>query len=114
MQIQALLPLVPFYILWSSLVPSVVSRPVEDNKQYKILDQETDDFVEKVLKDWKSPGGVAIAFVRRDETGKWVDIETKGYGTATATGTKVTPETMFNIGSNSKVSTSGGVLTYRC
>jgi CubicO group peptidase (beta-lactamase class C family) len=106
MQIQALLSLLPFYILWASLIPSALARPVEDTQQYKFLDQETDDFINKVLKDWKSPGGVAVAFVRRDETGKWVDIETKGYGTATATGTPVTPETMFNIGSNSKVCSS--------
>jgi CubicO group peptidase (beta-lactamase class C family) len=70
--------------------------------QNALLNEETDAFINQVLKDFNSPGGAAVALVRRDDQGTWV-VETKGYGIATANGSKVTENTLFAIGSNSKV-----------
>ncbi|KAF8064240.1 beta-lactamase/transpeptidase-like protein [Lyophyllum atratum] len=71
----------------------------------KILDDETEKFVNQILMDWKSPGGLSIAFVKKNEQGDWVNIETKGYGRANAAGAKVTENTLFNMASNSKLFT---------
>ena len=68
-----------------------------------LLNDELDAFVNRVLQDWNSPGGVAIAVVRLDSQGSWV-TETRGYGMATINGAKVTEKTLFSLGSNSKVS----------
>ena len=67
-----------------------------------ILSPEIDDFVNDILAEWNSPGGVAVAVVRMDGQGGWL-VETKGYGIATVNGSKVAPDTIFSIGSNSKV-----------
>ncbi|KAF7338713.1 Beta-lactamase class penicillin binding protein [Mycena sanguinolenta] len=67
-----------------------------------ILSSEIDVFVNDLLAEWNSPGGVAVAVVRMDGQGGWL-VETKGYGIATANGSKVTPDTMFSVGSNSKL-----------
>ncbi|KAG5633804.1 hypothetical protein H0H81_005188, partial [Sphagnurus paluster] len=96
MRLQALLNLVPFYILYSS-IPLVLAQT-----QNLILDAETDAFINNVLADWKSPGGAAVAFVMKNDRNEWVDIEYKGYGRATESGTKMTEKTTFNVGSNSK------------
>ncbi|KAF8064271.1 beta-lactamase/transpeptidase-like protein [Lyophyllum atratum] len=64
-----------------------------------------DAFINDLLAEWKSPGGAAVAFVRKNDQGKWVDVETKGYGRATASGKNMTENTTFNIGSNSKLFT---------
>ncbi|KAG5639773.1 hypothetical protein H0H81_000053 [Sphagnurus paluster] len=96
MRLQALLSLVPFYILYSS-IPAVLAQA-----QNLILDAETDAFINNVLADWKSPGGAAVAFVMKNDRNEWVDIEYKGYGRATESGTKMTEKTTFNVGSNSK------------
>ncbi|KAJ7101414.1 beta-lactamase/transpeptidase-like protein [Mycena belliarum] len=66
-----------------------------------VLNSDIDSFVAKILSEWNSPAGVAVAVVRKDGKGGWV-LETKGYGNAKADGTKVTPDTMFSIGSESK------------
>lgn len=98
MRLQSLLNLVPFYLLLINL-PQTFSQ----GTQSPILDQKTDTFINGILKDWNSPGGVAVAVVKMNEQGEWVNVETKGYGRATASGTPVTANTTFNIGSNSKV-----------
>jgi CubicO group peptidase (beta-lactamase class C family) len=66
-----------------------------------ILTSDIDTFVADILHEWNSPAGVAVAVVRQDGQGGWA-IETKGYGTAKSDGTKVTPDTLFSIGSESK------------
>ncbi|KAJ6566564.1 beta-lactamase/transpeptidase-like protein [Mycena capillaripes] len=70
-----------------------------------ILTSEIDADIESILKSFKSPGGAAVAIVRRSEQGSW-DVETKGYGIAKGDGSKVTSETLFAIASNSKVFTT--------
>ncbi|KAJ7827207.1 hypothetical protein B0H13DRAFT_1480021, partial [Mycena leptocephala] len=47
-----------------------------------ILNSEVDASIESILKSFKSPGGVAVAVVRRSEQGFGWDVETKGYGIA--------------------------------
>ncbi|KAF8879112.1 beta-lactamase/transpeptidase-like protein [Infundibulicybe gibba] len=67
-----------------------------------VLDTAMETFVNQILTEWGSPGGIAIAVVRRSSQGGW-NVETKGYGTAKADGTKVNEKTLFAIGSNSKL-----------
>ncbi|KAG6904654.1 hypothetical protein DXG01_008346 [Tephrocybe rancida] len=97
MLLQTLISLVPFYLLLTSTVSA--------QKTNEILDAQTDRFVNQILMDWKSPGGLAIAYVKKDAQGSWVNIETKGYGCATASGKNVTEKTLFNMASNSKLFT---------
>ncbi|KAJ6463412.1 beta-lactamase/transpeptidase-like protein, partial [Mycena sanguinolenta] len=67
-----------------------------------VLTPEIDTFVANILADWNSSAGVAVTVVRQDGQGGWI-VETKGYGTAKADGTPVTPDTLFSIGSESKL-----------
>ncbi|KAJ7431232.1 beta-lactamase/transpeptidase-like protein [Mycena latifolia] len=67
-----------------------------------ILTSEIDTFIANILAEWNSPAGVAVAVVRQDGQGGWI-VETKGYGNAKADGTKVTDDTLFSIGSESKL-----------
>lgn len=67
-----------------------------------VLTPEIDAFINGLLSDWSSPGGLSVAVVRKAANGTW-DVETKGYGLAKADGTNVTDRTLFSIGSNSKV-----------
>lgn len=66
-----------------------------------ILTPQVDAFINNVLADWNTAGGAGVAVVRMDGNGGWL-IETKGYGAAKADGTKVNPDTIFSLGSNSK------------
>ncbi|KAF7338792.1 Beta-lactamase class penicillin binding protein [Mycena sanguinolenta] len=50
-----------------------------DSNGTTILNPEVDAAVNAILADWNTPGGVAIAAVRMDDSGGW-QIETKGYG----------------------------------
>ncbi|KAJ7075673.1 beta-lactamase/transpeptidase-like protein [Mycena belliarum] len=88
--------LLSFFALTPLLVPfaSAVNNGT-------VLNSDIDSFVAKILSEWNSPAGVAVTVVRKDGKGGWV-LETKGYGNAKADGTKVTPDTMFSIGSESK------------
>ncbi len=67
-----------------------------------ILTTQVDEYINKVLGDWGTNGGVAVDVVRLDSQGN-AKIETKGYGKDRIDGTKVTENTIFGIGSNSKV-----------
>ncbi|KAJ7475508.1 beta-lactamase/transpeptidase-like protein [Mycena galericulata] len=77
-----------------------ISASAADNST--ILSPTIDTFINDLLTEWNSPAGVAVAVVRMDGEGGW-SVETKGYGIANANGTKVTPDTIFSIGSNSKL-----------
>ncbi|THU79478.1 beta-lactamase/transpeptidase-like protein [Dendrothele bispora CBS 962.96] len=77
--------------------PSSTPRTVQN-----VLTPEFDLFVEQTLDDWNSSGGVSIAVVQMNADGIW-NVENKGYGTAKGDGSKVTEDTYFSIGSNSKL-----------
>jgi CubicO group peptidase (beta-lactamase class C family) len=77
--------------------------PFATSKAEDILDSQTDDFINHILKDWNSPGGLGIAVVRRD--GDDWRVETKGYGKGKLDGTAISPDSRFCIASNSKVGT---------
>ncbi|KAF5382272.1 hypothetical protein D9757_008953 [Collybiopsis confluens] len=63
-------------------------------------------FIDDILHEWRSPGGVSVALVQRDAaSGTWT-IETEGYGIAKADGTTVNENTQFAIASNSKLFTA--------
>lgn len=67
----------------------------------KVLGPTIDKFIDNILTEWDCLG-IAVAVVRRKPDGSW-NVETKGYGKATLDGTPVTEETLFQIGSNTKV-----------
>ena len=68
-----------------------------------LLNANISAFINQLLTDYESPGGIGIAVVSQDSSGTW-NVETKGYGVATlADGSNVTENTLFAIGSNSKV-----------
>ncbi|KAF8191527.1 beta-lactamase/transpeptidase-like protein [Mycena galopus ATCC 62051] len=94
------------YFLLQALIlaslPVLFSLQQPFQSRAPILTSEIDASIESILKSFKSPGGVAVATVRRSEHGSW-DVETKGYGIAKGDGTKVTSETLFALASNSKL-----------
>ncbi|GLB41349.1 putative beta-lactamase [Lyophyllum shimeji] len=89
----------------SSLVPLLLSASTLSQNVSNVLNANTEAFISQVLADWNSAGGFAVAVVRRDASGAW-QVETKGYGIATADGGKMTEHTRFNIASNSKLFTA--------
>ncbi|KAJ7742546.1 hypothetical protein B0H16DRAFT_1251218, partial [Mycena metata] len=66
-----------------------------------LLNAKIDAAISSILQNFKSPGGVGVAVVQKSRENGWV-VETKGHGIAKVDGTKVTSDTLFNIGSNSK------------
>ncbi|KAJ7452152.1 beta-lactamase/transpeptidase-like protein [Mycena galericulata] len=78
------------------------STTAQSTSNGTVLNSDIDTFVTNILAEWNSPGGIAVAVVRQDGQGEWI-VETKGYGNAKADGTKVTPDTLFSIGSESKL-----------
>lgn len=76
----------------------------------QILTPEIDTFINNLLSEWNVAGGAAIAVVRLDQNNNWT-IETKGYGNAKGDGTKVDSNTIFSLGSNSKVRASNYTVT---
>ncbi|KAI3614262.1 beta-lactamase [Moniliophthora roreri] len=67
-----------------------------------VLTSQVDSFINGLLAEWGSPGGISVAVVSPHTDGTWV-VETKGYGTAKLSdNSSVTPDTLFPIASNSK------------
>ncbi|KAJ7575150.1 beta-lactamase/transpeptidase-like protein [Mycena floridula] len=92
-------------MLWIlALVALVVAEQAQNNtpSASPILNTDIDKFIQDVLAEWNSPGGISVAVVKKADDGTWL-TETKGYGVAQRDGSKVTPETIFAIGSNSKL-----------
>jgi CubicO group peptidase (beta-lactamase class C family) len=99
MRFLRLLTFFPFLLLGGS--PAVLHARAQGSPG-KILTDDIDTFINHLLADWTSPGGAAVAVVKLNDQDEW-NVETKGYGIATANGTKVTENTRFAIASNSKV-----------
>jgi hypothetical protein len=70
--------------------------------QQELITPELDTWISGLLKEWNSPGGLSVAVVKQHDDDEWV-VETRGYGLAREDGTKVDENTLFGIGSNSKV-----------
>ncbi|KAJ7065138.1 beta-lactamase/transpeptidase-like protein [Mycena belliarum] len=79
------------------------------HSQQTLITAELDLYVESQLTYWNS-SGLAVAVVRKDETfpGGW-NIAFGSYGKARADGTRVTPDTVFAIASDSKLFLAMGV-----
>lgn len=95
--------LLQFVALCSCFVSPFANALAQQPPSPPILNAEIDAFINDLLTDWNSPGGVSVAVVRKTGNDTW-NVETKGYGVAKADGTNVTAQTLFAIGSNSKVS----------
>ncbi|KAJ7575075.1 beta-lactamase/transpeptidase-like protein [Mycena floridula] len=94
-------------MLWiSALVALTLGAQAEQiafaSPEKTILNTKIDKFVQDVLAEWNSPAGISVAVVKKADDGTWL-TETKGYGVAQRDGSKVTTETLFAIGSNSKL-----------
>ncbi|KAJ6609281.1 beta-lactamase/transpeptidase-like protein [Mycena sp. CBHHK59/15] len=87
-------------LCFNSLASATTNSIRSNNTQ--ILTPEVDAFINNILADWNSAGGAGVAVVRMDGQGGWL-IETKGYGVAKVDGTKINPDTIFPMGSNSKL-----------
>ncbi|KAJ7136758.1 beta-lactamase/transpeptidase-like protein [Mycena epipterygia] len=78
----------------------ILAYPTETSAP--ILNARLDDAIWDILKEFKTPGGLAVAVVRKTAEGTW-QLEIKGYGNASLAGDKITGNTLFTIGSNSKL-----------
>ncbi|KXN88233.1 Protein flp [Leucoagaricus sp. SymC.cos] len=94
---KAFLGLLP---LISRLNPLLPAARAEGER---LITPDLDSFIESVIQQWDL-SGLAIGLVRRDATSLtgWYQ-EFASYGAAKADGTLVTPDTVFAIGSNSKL-----------
>ncbi|EEB99911.1 hypothetical protein MPER_00282, partial [Moniliophthora perniciosa FA553] len=82
------------------LLSSVVAQ--NSTSTSPVLSSEVDTFIQDLLKEWGTPGGVSVAVVRLGSSGSW-EVETKGYGVARVQdGLNFTADTVLSIGSNSK------------
>ena len=87
------------YIFLSVILPHALALAVDG----PVLNSNISAFINQLLTEYESPGGIGVAVVRQDVSGTW-NVETQGYGVATlVNGSKVTENTLFPIGSNSKV-----------
>lgn len=93
------LKIIPFYLLYSS---ASVLKTFAQSSDSNVLNSDFEAFMNQLLADWNSPGGAAVAVVRKTEQGTW-NVETRGYGVAKGDGSKVNENTLFAIASNSKV-----------
>ncbi|KAJ7575124.1 beta-lactamase/transpeptidase-like protein [Mycena floridula] len=94
-------------MLWISALDSLAvtvhaQNTTSASPEKTILNTDIDKFIQDVLAEWNSPAGLSVAVAKKADDGTWL-TETKGYGVAKHDGSKVTGETMFAIGSNSKV-----------
>ena len=87
------------YLILCTILPHVLALGVDG----PVLNNNISAFIYQLLAEYESPGGIGVAVVSQDSSGTW-NVETKGYGVATlADGSNVTENTLFAIGSNSKV-----------
>ncbi|KAF8193266.1 beta-lactamase/transpeptidase-like protein [Mycena galopus ATCC 62051] len=77
-------------------------QPFSLSNEPPVFSERLDSAILDILEEFKTPGGVGVAVVRKTAQGTW-NLESKGYGNATLQGHKVTADTLFSIGSNSKL-----------
>ncbi|THV07964.1 beta-lactamase/transpeptidase-like protein [Dendrothele bispora CBS 962.96] len=100
-QVFVLLTSLGICVVYARQVPLNTTQ-ASHNRTRNVLTPKIDHFVEQILNDWNSAAGVGLAVVQMNEDKTW-NVETKGYGTAKGDGSKVTEDTYFFIGSNSKL-----------
>ncbi|PFH48917.1 hypothetical protein AMATHDRAFT_148822 [Amanita thiersii Skay4041] len=90
-------------ILYNGLIYALQQPFNADSNPRKLISPNVDAYVNSMLAGWNS-SGLAVAVVRRDDTapGGW-HREFASYGIAKDDGTPVTPDTLFSIGSDSKL-----------
>jgi len=87
------------YLFLSIILPHALALGADG----PVLNSNISAFINQLLTEYGSPGGIGVAVVGKTPSGTW-NVETKGYGIATlANGNNVTENTLFAIGSNSKV-----------
>ncbi|KAI3606052.1 beta-lactamase class penicillin binding protein [Moniliophthora roreri] len=83
------------------LLPSVLAQ--NSTSTSPILSPKIDIFIQDLMKEWGTPGGVSVAVVRLGSSEEW-QVETKGYGVAKLQdGTNFTADTLLSMCSNSKL-----------
>ena len=96
-------PPFPFSAILCLFFPIILPGALALNGDGPVLNANISAFIYQLLAEYESPGGIGVAVVSQDSNGTW-NVETKGYGVATlADGSNVTENTLFSIGSNSKV-----------
>ncbi|KAJ7243609.1 beta-lactamase/transpeptidase-like protein [Mycena haematopus] len=93
-------------LICAATVPNVEQQPLffdGSPNRAKILNARVDAAIHSILKDFNIPGGVSVAVVHKSQDSSGWRVETKGYGLAKVDGTRVTEDTLFGIGSNSKL-----------
>jgi len=89
--------------LFSALPYLVLSIALALTTDGPILSSNVSAFINQLLTEYGSPGGIGVAVVGKTAGRTW-NIETKGYGVTTLVdGSSVTENTLFAISSNSKV-----------
>ncbi|KAJ7487901.1 beta-lactamase/transpeptidase-like protein [Mycena latifolia] len=102
MHLSRVLLLVSFSGLAAAAAVSDFQQPLYLPENAPVLNARLDAAILDILHEYKTPGGVGVAVVRKTPEGTW-KLESKGYGNATVDGAKVTADTLFAIGSNSKL-----------
>ncbi|KAJ6563803.1 beta-lactamase/transpeptidase-like protein [Mycena capillaripes] len=77
-------------------------QPISLADETPILNARLETAIWDILREFKTPGGVGVALVRKTAQGTW-QLESTGYGNATSHGDPITRDTLFPIGSNSKL-----------
>ncbi|KAF8309918.1 beta-lactamase/transpeptidase-like protein, partial [Clavulina sp. PMI_390] len=103
--------LLHFWHVWASVLflastnaHQIPLEAVFDKPSPGLHSESLDQFVHNVMQEW-GVQGLSVAVVSKDTTGAW-KREYKGWGASDRHGSPVTPQTLFNIASNTKVFTA--------
>ncbi|TFK69245.1 beta-lactamase/transpeptidase-like protein [Pluteus cervinus] len=107
-----------------SVLVSCHQQPLDTNRgevghawvtENHILDDHISTFIEATLSEWGSPGGASVVVVQKADSATlnssdgWI-IEARGYGHADLAGKiPITSDSLFSIGSNSKLFTAATI-----
>lgn len=85
---------------WLTLLPLTLATQIPFSSD-QILSPDISSFIQNLLEEWNSAGGIAVSVVQLDNT-SWIS-ETKGFGYANERGELVDGDSQFCVASNSKV-----------
>ncbi|KAH8826478.1 beta-lactamase/transpeptidase-like protein [Flagelloscypha sp. PMI_526] len=87
--------------MWTPLfLSTTLLLSLSGSTSAKLVTTEVDTFIKNLPTEWHTPSGIGIAVVSRHDDGTW-EVETGGYGSSDASGTPVTNQMQFFIGSSS-------------